>query len=511
VLRLAVGATLQAFHSTVFSIMRVRRPLWAFRIGDAVGLSALLLFPSGGPWVQVVRVLVVTALSAIAASFFLRRSWQQLRLPRLRLRRQVWARWTPPWRDAIDAALGAGLRAIHLLLVGAILSTWGTAAQARGSVLVFFAAPALGLAAAWPSAFYFDLSRTARGPVEAHLHGQLVTCLRRLAPVLGLMCGGTGALLLHAANLSGWGFQLGYLVPLGACIAALSTELTLALCERRWVLAILRLAPLMAAPFVGPMVFGRVLSAEGAALPLSLALLTLVALPITPPRVLSPKGQPLVAAAWRSWTHAMPESQVVLLHVPARAESGARTRAYVLASELATEGWSTTTDGERVLLARSAQGSVRTSSLAVRCAGLARHVRVARTAAQDLDALLADWLGVHTTQAQAQDSPLRAFGATTVHIDAPQGPTMGGSAAAAHYRQAVSDALGRSAPAHQQAFGHAPAGALASILIARRPLTQRVAQRIRGSLWSDQLLGRGPTAAADSAGDAEQSARTSVD
>ena len=186
-LRLALDLPTRCYHSGVYAIRRVYKPLPATLAPELVGLAVILaLWPVAGVWGLVVASLVSTALLTGLTLYYVRRVYHFLGFAPIREARLETLRpaLRGTGREAAAGGLAHGVMALDALAVLALL--YGAETGSESLLVLFLAMPAIRAGADWARLLYFDLKR---------LELRLFTNLRRrferhtlqLAWLLGLV------------------------------------------------------------------------------------------------------------------------------------------------------------------------------------------------------------------------------------------------------------------------------------------------------------------------------------
>jgi hypothetical protein len=193
-LRLALETWSRTQHSAVFSVSRVRRPLWSLVLVDVFEVFGLLI-----AWLRIGALafaLVLAVSGVLRAAFtllFARRTRRQLNLPErprsvLReFRRNGWPRLPYP-ESGRFAALNASLQVESLAVM--VLSTGAAGAFGLSLSLIIHAlSPLFGAGYAWARVFYFDFKRLENyaAPLFAHRFARLLDRVAVVYPVALVM------------------------------------------------------------------------------------------------------------------------------------------------------------------------------------------------------------------------------------------------------------------------------------------------------------------------------------
>jgi hypothetical protein len=153
----------RAYHSGVYGIRRVYRPLWSLL---AVDVADVVVFIAAywwlGSWGFGISLALVGVVRALLSFAFTRRVYRQLKLtvgsPRWWLRSARRHRW--PVRHSVNSALGNVVTQLDALLVLGLLLTPGDEEGGLLLAALFHGvAPLQAAAFSWSRLFYFDFKR----------------------------------------------------------------------------------------------------------------------------------------------------------------------------------------------------------------------------------------------------------------------------------------------------------------------------------------------------------------
>lgn len=195
--RLTLEFPSRCYHSGIFAIRRIYRPLPAMLAVDVVGFAGLIaLTPVLGRWSFPVASLVSTAGVTGVALYYTSRAYRLLGFQPLKhivsRRRQTLD------AEARHEVLAAGF-ASAVMSLDAVLALVVFAAGARGGqgtslfVMLFAITPAIRAGYEWAQLFYFDLKRLEAAPFE-NLGNWLWAQVFRLAWVIGPLFWATASL-----------------------------------------------------------------------------------------------------------------------------------------------------------------------------------------------------------------------------------------------------------------------------------------------------------------------------
>ena len=159
-LRLALDLPVRCYHSGVYALRRVYKPLRATLAPEFVGLAIILgLWPLVGVWSVVIGSLVTTALVTGLTVLYTRRVYHFLGLAPTRELGPEAMRGSlrGARREFLTAGGSHALMALDALAVLALLL--GAKTDSRALVVLFLAMPTIRAGAEWARLLYFDLKR----------------------------------------------------------------------------------------------------------------------------------------------------------------------------------------------------------------------------------------------------------------------------------------------------------------------------------------------------------------
>ena len=189
-LRLALDLVARTYHSGVYALRRVFRPLPSILATELLGFGAVLAF---WPWLRTWSLPLAFLVSTLAGQAllyrFTSRAYSQLGLP-------VWPsgpekKWSRPvvscWREWLAAGSSYALmRLDSLLVLGLFRFERGRPEEAVSLALLFFLlAPTVRAGFEWAQLFYFDLKRLET-PLQKNLKMRFEGNVLKLAACLGL-------------------------------------------------------------------------------------------------------------------------------------------------------------------------------------------------------------------------------------------------------------------------------------------------------------------------------------
>jgi hypothetical protein len=197
-LRLALDLPIRCYHSGVYALRRVYKPLAASLAPDLIGLATMLaLWPLVGVWAIVVASLLVTAVLAVIDVHYNHRVYYFLGFTPLRSLTPAALRTSlrGTGREFFAAGFSYAIMALDSLVVLALL--YRAEADSDAVLVIFLVGPTIRAGFDWARILYFDLKR---------LELRLFTNLRRrferhtleLAGVLALLFWGIAAVIATA-------------------------------------------------------------------------------------------------------------------------------------------------------------------------------------------------------------------------------------------------------------------------------------------------------------------------
>lgn len=158
--RLALDLPVRCYHSGVYALRRVYKPLTATLAPELLGLAAMLaLWPLAGVWGLVAASLLSTVLLTGLTVHYVGRVYHFLGFAPLREARleTLRASLRGAGREALAGGLSHGVMALDALAVLALL--YGAETDSEALLVLFLAMPAIRAGAEWARLLYFDLKR----------------------------------------------------------------------------------------------------------------------------------------------------------------------------------------------------------------------------------------------------------------------------------------------------------------------------------------------------------------
>lgn len=235
--RLALQFVTRTYHSGVYALRRVYRPLWAVVAVELAAFGGVLsLWPVLGEWSLPLGSLLATTVGAALTFVYARRVYRFLGLE------PSWewnaATLRPRLRITPGEFFGAGLSYAIMKLDAALVlglfdptALYGPAVQLF--VLFFVMSPTIQAGFDWAQLFYFDLKR-----LEARAFGALLAqyrrSLRRLAWMMGVVFWALGSLTATVIYLRSLGEVYWWLAPFFVSRALVAAVQIDAFCARRY-------------------------------------------------------------------------------------------------------------------------------------------------------------------------------------------------------------------------------------------------------------------------------------
>lgn len=159
-LRLAADLPVRAYHSGIYALRRIYKPLPVVIGSELLELVLLLtLYPLIGLWSLVISSLVLSAVLTCVTAVYTGRVYAFVGhdpLAEMRLRR-IAASVRGRAREMLGAGAANAIISVDALVVLALLSTAGEGSDTL--IVLFLAAPSIRAGADWARLFYFDLKR----------------------------------------------------------------------------------------------------------------------------------------------------------------------------------------------------------------------------------------------------------------------------------------------------------------------------------------------------------------
>ncbi|MGH2995457.1 MAG: hypothetical protein ACRDM9_03995, partial [Gaiellaceae bacterium] len=186
-LRLALDLPTRAYHSGIYALRRVYKPLWASLGPELLNLAVILaLWPLIGVWGLVVAAVLTTVVMTALTLHYTRRVYHFLGFSPLAEARPgaLGESLRGAGRETLAGGFSHGVMALDSLAVLALL--YGAEVDSESLVVLFLAMPTIRAGFDWARLLYFDLKR-----LELRLFTNLRTRLERhtlqLAWLLGLV------------------------------------------------------------------------------------------------------------------------------------------------------------------------------------------------------------------------------------------------------------------------------------------------------------------------------------
>jgi hypothetical protein len=159
-LRLALDLPTRCYHSGVYALRRVYKPISATLAPELLGLATLLaLWPLVGVWAVVASTLLTTTATTGLTLHFVRRVYHFLGFTPSREanRRTLRASLRGATRESLLGGFSHAVMALDALAVLALL--YGAKTDSNALLVLFLTVPTIRAAADWANLLYFDLKR----------------------------------------------------------------------------------------------------------------------------------------------------------------------------------------------------------------------------------------------------------------------------------------------------------------------------------------------------------------
>jgi hypothetical protein len=236
-LRLAVDFLALTFHSGVYAVRRIYRPLPAIVGLELVGFLVVLgLWPWLAAWCFPVAMLAGTAVSTAVLLHYTSRLYRHfgfLPVPRPILTPLRWPGW-PPVRESLTAGTAHALMRLDAVLVLTLVHARRRVGDAVPLFLLFFGiGPTVRAGFDWAHLFYFDLKRLETWTFR-NLRARFDRFLVRLALVMGVVFWGLACVFWTAVMQRPLGDLYWLLGPFFITRSALALVQIRAFAERRY-------------------------------------------------------------------------------------------------------------------------------------------------------------------------------------------------------------------------------------------------------------------------------------
>ncbi len=165
-IRLTLDMTARTYHSGIFALRRVYRPLWSLLLGDGLDvIMVLLLWPWLGLWGFGISLAAVGIVRTGLVFFYARRTYSSTKIPPL-----AWGSTIRSWRQLHRADLWAFIRhgaanataQIDAALIITLVMASGRMDDMMGlAILLYLLRPFIAAGFSWARLFYFDFKRLA--------------------------------------------------------------------------------------------------------------------------------------------------------------------------------------------------------------------------------------------------------------------------------------------------------------------------------------------------------------
>jgi hypothetical protein len=162
IIRLALDMVARTFHSGMFALRRIYRPLWSLLIGDVLDVvGILLLWPLLGPWSFGPVLILVGALRTGLVFYFVRRAYANSRIPPsppgLRNVKALGSLKRSDLAGLFKHGLANSASQIDALLILALVAASLKSREYMVLAILFYVIrPFIGAGYSWARMFYFD-------------------------------------------------------------------------------------------------------------------------------------------------------------------------------------------------------------------------------------------------------------------------------------------------------------------------------------------------------------------
>jgi hypothetical protein len=159
-LRLALDIPIRCYHSGVYAIRRVYKPLTASLAPELLGLATMLaLWPVAGVWAVVVSAVLTTFFTSGVTLLYVRKVYHFLGYTPFREASVATVRSATrgALREALEGGFSHAVMALDALAVLALL--YGAKTDSDALLVLFLTMPTIRAGADWAQLLYFDLKR----------------------------------------------------------------------------------------------------------------------------------------------------------------------------------------------------------------------------------------------------------------------------------------------------------------------------------------------------------------
>jgi hypothetical protein len=166
-LRLALDMIARTYHSGMFALRRIYRPLWTLLVCDILDIAVVLaLWPLLGPWSFGIALAGVGILRGALTLIYVRRSYRRSKIPPLVPRLLARRLGALPFGE-LGPALGHGAanatsQIDSLLIITLVMVSSSNDEYLSLAVLLYLIRPFLTAGFGWARLFYFDFKRLER-------------------------------------------------------------------------------------------------------------------------------------------------------------------------------------------------------------------------------------------------------------------------------------------------------------------------------------------------------------
>jgi hypothetical protein len=201
-IRLFLDLVSRTYHSGMYAISRVYRPLWSVLIGDVLDVALVLaMWPWLGVWCFSISFLLVGILRFVILVHFTGRAYRKSKLLPVRLHRILAGLTHLKGRELngfFQYALANGAAQIDSILVMALTAFSRDTATLALAILLYMLRPMISAGYSWSRLFYFDMKllwRSGSDFLRARFEGFLKRVALWFSAAVGILCLALGQLL----------------------------------------------------------------------------------------------------------------------------------------------------------------------------------------------------------------------------------------------------------------------------------------------------------------------------
>ncbi len=201
-IRLFLDLVSRTYHSGLYAITRVYRPLWSVLIGDVLDVAlVLVMWPWLGVWCFSIAFLLVGIVRFVILLHFTGRAYRKSRMLPVRLHRIPAGLTHLKGRELygfIQYALANGAAQTDSILVMALTAFSRDTATLALAILLYMLRPMISAGYSWSRLFYFDMKllwRSGSDFLRARFEGFLKRVALWISAAVGILCLALGQLL----------------------------------------------------------------------------------------------------------------------------------------------------------------------------------------------------------------------------------------------------------------------------------------------------------------------------